>query len=314
MTKRPTSSEFEKLRLTTRSSKNTVSAITNFRRSSSLDILLRLGGQLGTHPAYKPLIWPAPFPKTLTAIPRSSFPYYLDFEREVAWTVNLLATASEELSAFVQERQRVELLFLSGNFDLLADSFARIESRFGTSLWLIENRMNCAHLKGGTTAVNQLVSPIFADERLAEFVGVIIAWFRCRVAATSAAEIDRLLRDYAPLEFGTHYLVHLIMGRCPPITRKNVGQILSHADQLPAVDRYHVLLLSLQALVANSVCIDDNNSIVIQGLKLLAESLDDILLRLVFAMDSDIQYLPTIGHFADALEHYSCGRYPDVVN
>jgi hypothetical protein len=49
-------------------------------------------------------------------------------------------------------------------------------------------------------------------------------------------------------------------------------------------------------------------------LKLLAESLDDILLRLVFAMDSDIQYLPTIGHFADALEHYSCGRYPDVVN
>jgi hypothetical protein len=56
-------------------------------------------------------------------------------------------------------------------------------------------------------------------------------------------------------------------------------------------------------------------TMLIQGLKLLAESLDDVLLhRLVFAIDSNIQYSPPADPFAGALEHYSCGRYPDVVN
>jgi hypothetical protein len=311
--KRRTSPEFEKLRLSIRSSRTPVTALTNFRRFRPPGELLRLGGELATHPAYKSLIWSEPFPKTLQRIPKSTFPYYLDFQRELAWTTSLLATASQQIAAFVHERENVEALFLSGDLDALNNKLSCLETQFGVCLWLIENRINHAHLVGGTTAVNQFTSKLLSDDKITEFVSIIIQWLRFRLAATSATEIDRLLGEVAPLEYGVHHLFHLLMGRCPPTDRRSAGQILSHAEQLPAIDRYQILLLSLQALFANSAYSDDDRLFTVDTLKVLAVNIDDpILIRLLFVLgNNDISSART-QRFAAALEAYSCGRYTDV--
>ena len=290
-------------------------AIIEFRNTADPETLLRVGGAIATHISYKPLVWRAPFPKRFNELLRSGNPYYGGMKKELAWAVSTIRAYSKEITEFVSMRTQVEQGFLTKDATHVADLLTDLERRFGTSIWLTDNLLNCIQTLRGIAAKNRLLNPILSDRRVPPIIRHAISWLAYRASAdVTSAEIDRLLADAAPLRDGVDYLFHALLGRCPRIDAEAAGQMLSHTDVLPAIDRYQLLLLTLQAFLANNPADGETAAFVVRMLDALATNINDAKLdRLRFAWGAADISLATDPFLLSLIEDYNCGSYGRVM-
>ena len=309
--------EFNKARATIRSSKNQAHAFIEFRVNASAAVLTKVGREFALHPSYKRQTWAVPFPKSLEQIPHRTYPYYLGEIKEIAWLTSILRAYGGQISEFVKLRSEVEAQFLLGNMSRVDSLLSSIEKEWGVSIWLVSQRINYHQVVGGLAARNIYLRNLLSlSDQIPKPIAFAIVWLSYRAGADiSVSQIIRLLNDAFPLKFGAHHLMHLIMGRCPPVSPATAGEMISHTDSWPAVDRYHFLLDTLAALLASGNISDKIRIFVANRLEELSRSISDSrLYRLSFASGANPNKYTADAETANLLELYSQARYPELLN
>lgn len=305
--------QFEKLRNEIRSSKNPLQSLNDFRTNSSSANLHALGGQFATHPAYSKLIWPAPFPKSLNQLSKTTYPYYLDFEKEVAWLSSLLMSHSDKLNDYVKAKVDVEHAFLCGEHGTIDESLKRVELSLGQSLWLSSHRINYLQLFSSSSLKSQYIKNLTNDPGVPVIVKQSVAWYSYKSGSdVSEGDVRRLLDTAAPLRYGVDYILHIMMGECPHVDAEIASQILSHTDVLPAVDRYNVLLSVLKLLSISNV--DEKTRAIVDRYvsPLAAKVRDATLTRTLIFFGNQPQHLVLDPNLSKATDLYTLGQYADA--
>lgn len=306
--------EFEAVRARIRTDDSLAHGLRSLRFTADPKLLLRLGRQFVIHPAYKGFLWPAPFPKTFADQPASGSAMYFSFARELAWAASAISAYGAELSGFVTLRMQVEQTFLTGDLDQLDHLLSLVETRYGQSLWLLDQRLNQAQQFINLPAKHRIFSQVVNDKRVSHSIKAYASWLSYRSATqVSPDEIDRLLSDFAHLRHALDYLAHLLLGRCPPVDEKLAGEMISHCDTLSAIDRYLFLLSTLQALFANNGPNTPSALFIKETLEYLSKSVNDEQLnRLSFAWgDGRTKEVDT--NLLFSLDDYNRGDFNSVV-
>lgn len=305
--------QFEKIRATIRLQSNVDVGIRNYRAKTDPSLLFRTARKFATHPAYRRIVLSSPFPASFSDLPKRGFPYLVGYQRELAWAASLISEYSAKISAFIEAKDAVERSFLDGDFTATTLLLKDVEDRFGQSLWLVENRINLAQISDGVAAKNRLVRAI-SSEGGPSFIHYLVSWYSYRAGAdVSRSVFDRFLDDETPLDFGLPYLVHVLNGHFPHIGYTEAGDMLSYTDNLPMIDRYEILLLTLQAL-ATSADPGEPRDFTLMTLRTLSESItDQRLKRLVLAFGGTVEIIEPNGALLGLLNSYTLCEYAAVV-
>lgn len=269
-----------------------------------------MGGRFAVHPAYSRLIWPAPFPKSFSQLTKTTFPYYLGFERELSWLVSLLSAHADLIARAIKIKDEVDRSILHDDLAGIKETLDRVELELGQSVWLAGHRINLLHQAPSFGSKSEYVRSITGVASIPATVKQAVAWFSYRSGSdVSPSDVRRLLETGAPLRYGVDYIIHLIVGQSPKLDDEMAGQILSHTDVLPAIDRYRLLLETLKAL-AVSGCSAETRSMVLRVLSPLAAKLADPALdRTLLYYGGSGEHLVPAGDLVRRIDLYSSGDY-----
>ncbi len=92
--------------------------------------------------AYRNLIWPTPFPRSIYQICKGGLPGIASIERELAWNVQSLIPFAAQINAFIATKKRFDNAFLTQPKHEIEKTLDECEKSHGTSLWLIEAKIN----------------------------------------------------------------------------------------------------------------------------------------------------------------------------
>lgn len=307
------SAEFERIRNRIRTSKNPRLALFELRESSP-DVLLRMGGRFATHPAYKNLIWRAPFPGTLTESPPRGYPYYLPLAQEVAWSTSVIVSYAKQLNIFLDLKSKFDSNFLTGDIESARNLLSSIRLELGESLWYAQNTI-AVDARDPKLSRSDYARSIIQNSAVSSNLRQIVAWFNYKFNPTvSRVELQRLLSEAAPLRFAVDYLIHNMMGEFPKVDLKTASEMISHTDHWPAIDRYLQLIAILQLIDPLDPMEADVRSVITASLALLSENIDDaILARLCLVWNVPTATITQPPPINNILEYYSRGDYSRVL-
>jgi hypothetical protein len=310
------SSEFESARARIRRDGNVRLGLARYRYFAEPEILFQVGGQFATHAAYRSVVWPSPFPARLSDLPKKGSPYYTGFQKELAWAAGTIRVYAAELNEFLKLKQECEQRFLISDLGGVEDVLNVIQSKFGQSLWLIDQKITHLLQARGYREKTDFVSSVLGEHKAPSLIRYATTWLSYRsLAGVSAAELERFLDELIPPRDGFDNLTHLIMGRCLAIDEEMAGAMIWEVDNLSVIDRYLLLISTLQVLVATNPDGFESSAFTLTILTGLADVIDDRhLRRLAFTLGGE-EYSSAIPEsLLSVLDEYSSGFYDRVLD
>ncbi len=251
------SDEFERVRARVRKAGNTYKGLLEFRCHASPDLIFNNAKKFAVLASYKSQIVRDPFPTSFSVLPKKGFPYFTDFERELAWMCSILEPFAGKISEYISDKEDLESSILTNSQNDVQQKIERIEQKYGISLWLTEHKINNAYSQGGHTSSSKVVRAVSANGA-PYLVDFIISWLSYRAgAAVSASEFEKLLNERAPPENGVNQLLHLLCGQSLAMNSGIAAELINYADCMPLIDRYEVMILTLIMLLASSSVTED---------------------------------------------------------
>jgi hypothetical protein len=281
--------EFEIVRASIRGQANTYVGLRQFRLNQNPARIYRLAGQFATHPAYRSIVLPSPFPKRISDISKRTLSVMGDFLRELAWAASLLKAFAQQLQSFVDLRNDVEKVVLAGDLDELEVLLNRGEATLGQSAWLVENRLNQFELVGAATNRTRYLQAIRQADPSSVF-SYLVSWIAYRTgAAVSAGELERLMDEFGKRPHFLYDLVFALNGRYQEIGTEKAAEMLNFSDLFPLIDRYQIFLIVLQCLFASGTADKDAEAYLAAILADLCKHINDVqLTRLARAFGADV--------------------------
>lgn len=243
--------EFEAVRASIRGNSSIYAGLREFKLNHSPARIYRLAGRFATHPAYRNIVLPKPFPKKFSDISKLTLGVMGDFLGELAWAASFLKTFAPQIQYFVHLSGEVEQAVLSGDTDRLGVLLDRGEEALGQSAWLVENRLNQFELTGAATNRSRYLQTIRQEAESLAF-GYLVSWIAYRTGSSaSAGEVERLMDEFGNRPHVLYDLVFALNGRYPEIGMEKATEMLNISDLFPLVDRYQIFLIVLQCLFAS---------------------------------------------------------------
>ncbi|NEK17480.1 hypothetical protein [Rhizobium leguminosarum] len=306
--------EFENARAKVRKRNNPAMGLRMLRKEEPPAKLYRLAGRFARHAAYRSLTLPYPFPRNMSELAKNITFSAADFETEFAWLASLIRAYNTEIQDFASMRKALEIAFLSGDLSGIEVLHEQAEAKFGQSVWLTESRLNYFDLpgvSGGKTRYSQSVR----DRDAPVMFNYLVSWVFYRTASgVSAGEVERLQDhhwDESPSGFTG--VVFGLNGRYLELNETTAAEMLNYSDTLPLVDRYQVMLLALQCLLASGDKVALSNIVVRSILADLSRNISDPQLhRLARAFGVDVN-VPLDNRVLALLDDYHCGRFDRVI-
>jgi hypothetical protein len=197
-----------------------------------------------------------PFPKRidqLFSVPAYGRPARL--QSELVWGLYRASLHKEELSVFVQLRERFERSVLLDSRKEAYSILDAIEEKFGTSLWLIQNRLSLAQVWEGLEEKRRLATEYLACAPNNSLPKFFINFISKRSEATG-------LKNYLQDELGRFFgnstnsyfeaYVRTKLFELGQYQTSNIAATLLFEAQSSLVDHYESLVLVLQ-----SIAVDD---------------------------------------------------------
>jgi hypothetical protein len=246
---------------------------------------------------------------------RAGLPSIGSFEAELCWTTQALLYYSSLIDRFVQKKHEAERLFLRGDSEGLENCLTEISTEFGVSIWLVERRLNALQEFRGYKDQDDYARGLMETTRMGGDAKYLLSWMRFRAGQNvSPTEFSRLLSDILPLKTGYTYLVHSFLGECPFVGRKDAAEMLSYADSLPVIDRYLMMLTTVQIFLASRTVDPPTLEIIKRNIgKIRGRVADPALTRLLVACGTRIRPAATASDCLRPLESYTRGEYPTAI-
>ncbi|PPD10302.1 MAG: hypothetical protein CTY36_00475 [Methylocystis sp.] len=286
------------------------SGIDDYRENLDLRAIATSVATLATHPAYKSVIWPSPFPRDWDAFSERGFRAYLAFENELEWASHALLAQADMINAFLPLKAQFDTAILTGDFPAAKTVLDAIEERFGLSVWLAEARLSYLQMTAGFKAQREFTRQITAKMKPG-LVRFIFAWIAFKYEEnTSYAQLIRMIARLDK-DYGVYYLLRLCMGDFTLLSAEKAGQTLSHTDTLPVIDRYIAFMKIVQAVQTSNIGDAVLHASIRHSLLPLANRINDIKVkRSFFASGGSINIEPLRPSFRLCLDAYTRGDYP----
>jgi hypothetical protein len=306
--------DFEIARAQVRKRNNPSMGLRILRKDEPPATLYRLVGRFARHSAYRSLTLPYPFPKDMSELAKNVVYNAADFETEFAWLASLVRAYAAEIQDYVSTRAALETAFLSGDLKGIEALHEQAETKFGQSVWLTESRINYFDLTGASGSKARYSQSI-RDKDAPVMFNYLVSWVSYRAASgVSAGEVERLqdhLWEETPSGFTS--VIFGMNGRYLDLPAAAAAEMINYSDTLPLVDRYQVMILALQCLLASGVNADISVGVVQSILFDLSRSISDPQLhRLARAFGVNVD-VPLDSRVLSLTDDYNAGRFGSVI-
>lgn len=171
---------------------------------------------------------------------------------EIVWAVCRCLQFSEELRDFTRLRDEYEHYLLLNSKSKCYEILDEIERRFGSSVWLLQNKLSAAQFWGGIDETRKLVQAYRDECKSNPLITIIIKFISKRIEATGLkgylnSELSRMFegRENPKLEI---YLRAKVFELPNNINTDDVPAILWKEAQSCVIDYYETLVFVLQSL------------------------------------------------------------------
>src|SRR5436190_13189175 len=130
---------------------NKVTQLLKAKNQSNFDFAFALLKESVKHPVVKKWIYGVPFPKTFSELHNRTFmPSSNYLEGELVCHVLPIISEIDTINSFLVLKREFENSLLTAEYTQAANKLEAIKTKFGVSLWYIQNKLLLAELEGGT--------------------------------------------------------------------------------------------------------------------------------------------------------------------
>lgn len=236
--------------------------------------------------------------------------------REIIWVVTVLLDSSEVLGTFANKRDNFFIHLLAGEYASAASELDEIESMFGMSLWLVENRILLLSLQGGFEAQKAYVGKITK-----EYKRTFLSFFAANIGERNEARVtikgyDSRVRERAKTwkiePTRKSYIFYKLLSETE-LSPQETSDILAFESASSLIDLYETLVTLLcSASIANSI-----SDAAIQALHQLVAIDDHRIPKLLALVDPNFWgqmqlQSEAIYVVSTYMEPFLCGKYQDA--
>jgi hypothetical protein len=238
---------------------------------------------------------------------------------EVIWAVCRCLQYGTELRDFVTMREEFERSFLRAAKEDCNKLLRAVERHFGSSFWLIENKLSTMQTWEGIDEARRLARG-YEEELAGNWLGkVILRFVSRRIEATGVkdhlrSELNRLLADSASPFFESYLRAKIFQQ--PTILTEDVPATLLFEGHAGIIDLYEAVIAVLQSAASDEAIPDDLLHSFEKPLLALSKRTHDCRLVGVLrglGIDS-AEIIVGNDRRAELIEAYSQGDYPAVAS
>lgn len=291
-------------------------AIHRFRSEYPLDKFVGAYRRLFPTPdALKDYFGPSTPRKETTPYTKSPPRAMVTTAREILWGVARSIQSSTVLSDFVACRRRFEHLVALNDQASCNEVLDQVESKFGISIWLLQNRMAVAYLSASETEASVTADAIMRRAKPNWVLSVMLTLIRRRVEGVVDRDKQKEMLEKSleatPQSFRDYCRTKLL--EPTNSQEQSVGATLYYDSQVSAIDHYESLITGLRAAIS-----DDK----IDPLEYFSNALhqlrlsngDERLDPLIAGLGGKLSSAPIDRERACIIEHYSAQNYSDVIS
>jgi hypothetical protein len=227
-----------------------------------------------------------PFPRKLQQgyQPRPLRP--VNVYREFLWAASYLINFGESIDRFLRLLDTYPVTFLHNDYSACQDTLDRVEKEFGSSLWLIKNRLPLLQTKDGLEAHKQYSSNIVNEspiigsfEYITHYVSV-----RNEPSVTPRNFWNNFLRTHEHQTLPPDLAVYLRFHIEPAfsLSQDEIAAVLRHEHCSPVIDFYDTFIRTAQ--IAASQHYDDLAPILREVLRSLSTVVNDKRIATILAL------------------------------
>lgn len=232
---------------------------------------------------------------------------------EIVWAICRCAAYSAELSEFVQRRDTVDQHFVLGEGNLIQQDLSGIEEKFGTSMWLVQNRLLHGHLYDESEDIRRLASQITTSYPSKTFQSHLVSWFVKRIE-TRGKHVD--LDDEIAAAFGRDGNVPALAYAQVKVSgngkgdQKKIAPSLYIEGHTSIIDLYDLLCQHLLTVCTLRNVPKHVTELLRGSVKFLHNGIPDYrLANCAAALGTTAGAMTTAGARPQAFEHYLGGDY-----
>ncbi|MCW0380041.1 hypothetical protein NB697_002887 [Xanthomonas sacchari] len=264
---------------------------------------------LGKKHYYQNILAPITFPKTLDAYPKRHRLSRIDAEREIIWSLCVLALYVPQLKGYVFLRDRYYESYLHESANEASQKLDELESEMGVSRWGLSHRFHLIQESEGLQAQKDLLEKVMSDESLNEIIAWTAYYYSLRAEKNiSYSALETQLADFHG-EMKDYFINAVVPADQPKI--EDPGAPVSWDEPHCLIDRFETCLSMTLCLLARGASPN--------FLRILRETLEPLDGTGDGRISNIIQLLTgkviegesSVLKAADA---YTSGRYTEVIN
>lgn len=232
---------------------------------------------------FKQYIVYLPFPKTIIELKQQSIPLSpaINIYSAIYWEANVLKLFQKELTKFELLRNDFEMNFVNGELINASHILDEIQSSFGYSLWIIENRMLLINHTEGFSELRKFVNIVLDDDNINGLVKLIVDFTSNKIDQNmNSKQYEEYMKDkfkeLRKLNINPQLLNYISFKlNCRSIEPiSNYYDILSLESDSSIIDRYITF-----KQVAQQIDHKEYQDVFLESVNILDKYVDDIFLR-----------------------------------
>lgn len=295
--------------------------ISNFKEDASYQEMYKYLQLLCSDPKYSKYITGCEFPKEYEHMNLFNGRYDRRFElkQELYWNVNILRLYSTEINNFISMKAIYEKNILLGAFDKAEEVLDRIETTFGKSLWLLENRISTLQQCRGLQVQKEYSEQIKNNEELDIFIRVVAYYSSIRVEENIThlkynMYINEFLEDIKET-VNDDYLIQYLGYRLKyfsDIDISDYSNVFLYESNSTIVDKYLTFIKVCQLMCGSKNALSEYGGLVRNAVELLSKNIRDQRIENlinIISPGSDMRFDSTSKLIIDAMDEYTLGNY-----
>ncbi|MBA8866735.1 hypothetical protein FHW11_003918 [Pantoea agglomerans] len=239
---------------------------------------------------------------------------------EIVWSISLCLLFNTELREFINFSKNIENYILDDKREKYQETLDVVESKFGQSMWLIENKLSLSQHWDGTDSKQQLITNLRSSEELSFLTECLIHFIGKRIEGTSIpghlqGELSRILK-HPDLKI-VHEYVKAKVFDINNLSIEQIQAILFIEYKSSIIDLYESLISIFRWSVSNEDILNRLKPILSRPLGFLYKATKDtrlipILLSYEIEIETEIAEANCIAR-ENLIESYTKGEYEETV-
>lgn len=256
-----------------------------------------------------------PFPDVYSKISKNKRLIYLNPIAEIYWSSAILSLFIEKLSQFVTQKSKFENNYIFGEYEAALETLNKIEEDFGTSIWLLENKIQLLQLKNGVKEQKDFLETIISQKGIDSWVAYLGYMFSYRSENNvSLKTLEEYMFDLKKENSLPKELIDYIRYQIIPYDLTQIefeSHVINFSDLSTVVDKYHCFIsMSLLYLIKQE---DSPTNPTLYALENLQSINDPTIDRILEIFGRKAKNPEKILNTLEVFDLYTEGNYKNVI-